>query len=67
MGGGREVHEGGDIYVPMADSCWCVAETNTILKSNYSPTENNFFFNCNVLSSRQSLGHLLGFICQPCI
>ena len=43
MGGGREVHEGGDIYVPMADSCWCVAETNTILKSNYSPTENNFF------------------------
>jgi len=21
MGGGREVHEGGDICIPMADSC----------------------------------------------
>ena len=30
-GGGREVQEGGDICIPMADSCWCVAETNTIL------------------------------------
>ena len=28
---GREVLEGGDIYIPMADSCWCMAETNTIL------------------------------------
>ena len=30
-GGGREVQRGGDICVPMADSCWCLAETNTIL------------------------------------
>ena len=29
-GGGREV-QGGDICTPMADSCWCLAETNTIL------------------------------------
>ena len=29
--GGREVQERGDICVPMANSCWCVAETNTIL------------------------------------
>ena len=29
--GGREVLEGGDICIPMADSCWCMAETNTIL------------------------------------
>ena len=30
-GGGKEVQEGGDICVPMADSCWCLAETNRIL------------------------------------
>ena len=30
VGGGREVHEGGDICIPMADS-WCMAETSTIL------------------------------------
>ena len=29
--GGREVPEGGDMYTPMADSCCCLAETNTIL------------------------------------
>ena len=26
---GREVQEGGDIYIPMADSHCCMAETNT--------------------------------------
>ena len=31
VGGGREDEEGGDIYIPMDDSCWCLAETNTIL------------------------------------
>ena len=29
--GGREVQEGGDVCMPMADSCCCVAETNTVL------------------------------------
>ena len=29
--GGKEGKEGGDIYIPMDDSCWCLAETNTIL------------------------------------
>ena len=24
----------------MADSCWCMAETNTILYSNYPPIKN---------------------------
>ena len=33
MGGGREVQEGGDICVPMIDSCGCVAETNPVLQS----------------------------------
>ena len=28
--GGREAH-GGDIRIPMADSCWCMAGANTIL------------------------------------
>ena len=30
-GGGREVQEGRDICIPMADSCRCMAETITIL------------------------------------
>ena len=29
-GDGREGQEGGDIYVPMADSFWYLAENNTI-------------------------------------
>ena len=29
--GGREVQEGGDICRLMADSCCCMAETNTTL------------------------------------
>ena len=27
--GEREVQQGGDIYITMADSCWHMAETNT--------------------------------------
>ena len=30
-GGGREVQKGGGIRIPMADSCWYMAETYTIL------------------------------------
>ena len=29
--GGRGGQEGGDIYILMDDSWWCMAETNTIL------------------------------------
>ena len=29
--GGKESQEGGDICIPMADSGWSLAETNTIL------------------------------------
>ena len=32
-GDGREVQEGGNICIPMADSCRCLAETNTIRQS----------------------------------
>ena len=35
-GDGREDWEGGDMGVPMADSCWCLTENNKILYSNYS-------------------------------
>ena len=28
----KDVHVGGDIGRPMADSCRCLVETNTILK-----------------------------------
>lgn len=28
--------------IPIADSCWSVAETNTTLYSNYSPIKNKF-------------------------
>ena len=30
-GGGREVQDGGDMGKAMADSCWCLVETTTIL------------------------------------
>ena len=29
--GGREVQEGGDTGVPMADPCWCITENHKIL------------------------------------
>ena len=28
---GREIQKGGDIYIPMADSCWNLTENNRIL------------------------------------
>ena len=31
MGGARDVQEAGDMCIPMVDSCWCMAETHTIL------------------------------------
>ena len=31
MGGDREGQEGGDICIPMANSCCYMAETNTVL------------------------------------
>ena len=31
VGGGREVQKGGDICIPMADSCWRLTENNKIL------------------------------------
>ena len=31
MGNMREVQEGAGICIPAPDSCWCMAETRTIL------------------------------------
>ena len=33
VGGGREVLEGGDICIPMADSCWCMTEPTQYYKA----------------------------------
>ena len=33
VGGERKIKEGRDTYVPMADSCWCMAEANIMLLS----------------------------------
>ena len=30
-GGGRRVEEGGDVWIPVAGSCWYMAETITML------------------------------------
>ena len=37
--GGRweGVPKGGDICIPVTDSCWCMAESNTTFQSNYLP------------------------------
>ena len=39
-GGWGKVPEGGGICVLGADSCYCIAEANTILQTNYPPAEN---------------------------
>ena len=40
VGGGREVQEGGNMWIPMTDSRCCMAETNTALYSNYPSVKN---------------------------
>ena len=40
MGGKRKVKEGGDACLPMADSCGCMTEANTILLSNFPSIKN---------------------------
>ena len=51
--GGREVKKGGDLCIPMADSCCCKAETNTVLYSNYPPIKNKYIF---FLKKKTALG-----------
>ena len=40
VGARREVQEGGDTGTSVAASCWCMAEANTTLQSDYSPIKN---------------------------
>ena len=30
----------GNTFIPMADSCWYMAKTNTMVESNYPPIKN---------------------------
>ena len=34
-GNGREFQKGGDIHIPMADSCWGLTENSKILQNSY--------------------------------
>ena len=48
-GGRRDVQVGGAMGKLMADSCWCLVETNAILQSNYPSIKNKqiqFFLKC---------------------
>ena len=47
VGGGSEFQEGGDICIPITDSCWGMAETNTILQGNYSSIKNKLINKSN--------------------
>ena len=53
MGGGREGQEAGDVYIPLADSCGCMAEINTIFSSNYPSIKNKYINNVNCKTSKQ--------------
>ena len=39
-GAGRGVEEGAQTCIPVGDSCWDMAETSTVLQSNYPPIKN---------------------------
>ena len=39
-GDGRDIQKGGDICIPMADSCWGLTEDNKSLWSNYPSIKN---------------------------
>ena len=52
--GGR--WDAGDICIPVADSCWCMTETNITVQNNYPPLKNffkfpHFFTTDNILNS----------------
>ena len=42
LGSGRELQEGEDICIPMADSCGCMAETNTHIVKQLSFNRNKY-------------------------
>ena len=42
VSGWREDQDGGDTCIPTADSCWWMAEANTILGSNFPSIKNEY-------------------------
>ena len=42
-GGEREIQEGGDICVPMADSCSCLTKQNSIKQLSFTKKYIHFF------------------------
>ena len=53
-------HQGkpGDICIPMVDSCWCMAETNTIYKAIILQLKISKFFFLSALGVAWGLGYL---------
>ena len=43
--GGRDIHKGRGTCIPMADSYWCMVETNTTLKRDYPSIKNKLKLN----------------------
>ena len=38
---GKEIQKRGDLFIHVVDSLCCMAETNTTLQRNYTPTKIN--------------------------
>ena len=56
QGIGREVQEGGDVCIHIADTLCCTAETNATLQSNYTPIKDKHLKNptlCGAYSDTQ--------------
>ena len=49
---GREFRKGGDICIPIADSCWGLTENSKILYSNYPSIKNKL-----IKKNENYLGH----------
>ena len=57
--GGRFRREGRIIPAPAAYSCWYMAETSTVLQSNYPPIKNKLHFKRIIKWNFQSLLKIL--------
>ena len=63
-GGWREEEgqDGGDVCIPMVDSYWCMAETNTILQNNCPSIKNKFL---KMETTREMWSLLSLRVCMP--
>ena len=53
VGGEKEVQEGKDICIPMADSCLGLTENSKILQSNYPSIKNKLIKNKKICFKNQ--------------